>query len=146
MAIKQGIVKQVEGITFIGRADSGHWVTMDGGTQFGGNNGACSPKELLLLALGGCTGSDIGPILTKKGVQLDGFEIRLSGTVRDEHPQVFTDIHIEYVFHGVDIRVVDIERAIELSKTKYCSISAMLNSSVKITHSYSIVQPEAAPV
>ena len=144
MATKQGIVKQIEGITFVGRADSGHWVMMDGATNFGGSNAACSPKELLLLALGGCTGSDVAPILKKKGVALDEFEIRLSGTVRDEHPQVFTDIHIEYVFYGSNLKTADLERAIELSTTKYCSISAMLNPAVKITHAYKILEPAHA--
>ena len=115
---------------------------MDGGPKFGGSNAASSPKELLLLALGGCTGNDVVPIMMKKGVALDGFEIRLTGNVREEHPQIFTDIHIEYVFRGSDIKASDVERAIELSTTKYCSISAMLATTVKITHSYKIVQPD----
>lgn len=68
----------------------------------------------------------------------DGFEVRLTGNLREEHPQVFTDIHIEYVFYGRKLDPKDLERAIELSTTKYCSISAMLRASVKITHSYRI--------
>ena len=141
MTTKSGIVKQVQGITFAGRSDSGHWVMMDGSPTFGGSSAAGTPKELLLLALGGCTGSDIAPILKKKGTPVEEFEIKLTAKVRDEHPQIFTDIHIEYVFRGEGIDVRDIERAIELSTTKYCSISAMLTAAVKITHSYKIELP-----
>ena len=98
------------------------------------------------MSLGGCTASDVIPILMKKRVPLQGFEIRLSGTIRDEHPQVFTDIHIEYVFFGIDLKPADLERAIELSTTKYCAISAMLNQSVNITHSYQVKEPAGSAV
>jgi len=94
------------------------------------------------MSLGGCTAMDVLPILQKKKVPITGFEINLNGNTRDEHPQVFTDIHVEYVFYGDDIDKKEIERAIELSTTKYCSVSAMLRESVKITHSYLIKSPE----
>ncbi|HEV8538655.1 MAG TPA: OsmC family protein [Bacteroidota bacterium] len=138
MTIKQAIVKQVQGITFAAKSDSNHWITMDGPETFGGSDSAPRPKELLLMALGGCTASDVVPILKKKRVPLENLEIRLTANVREEHPQVFTDIHIEYVFYGDGIDPRDVERAIELSTTKYCSASAMLRASVKITHSYRI--------
>ncbi len=138
MATRTAVVKQVEGITFAGLTDSNHWVVMDGPSDFGGSNGGTRPKELLLLALGGCTGSDVVSIPRKKRVPVAGFEIRLSAEQRDEHPQVFTSIHVEYVFYGDRIRPEDVERAIELSETKYCSVSAMLRPSIAITHSYRI--------
>ena len=146
MSTKNAVVKQVQGITLAGRSDSNHWVVMDGSERFGGSNAGSSPKELLLMSLGGCTASDVIPILMKKRVPLQGFEIRLSGTIRDEHPQVFTDIHIEYVFFGIDLKPADLERAIELSTTKYCAISAMLNESVNITHSYQVKEPAGSAV
>jgi putative redox protein len=138
MAKKKAIVKQLQGITLAAKGDSNHWVMMDGGPMFGGSEAASSPKELLLFALGGCTAMDVIPILKKKRVPLEGFEIHLSGNTRDEHPQVFTDIHVEYVFYGENINPQDVERAIELSTTKYCSVSAMLSKAVNITHSYRI--------
>jgi len=146
MSTKNAIVKQVQGITLAGRSDSNHWVVMDGTERFGGSNAGSSPKELLLMSLGGCTASDVIPILMKKRVPLQGFEIRLSGTIRDDHPQVFTDIHIEYVFFGADLKPADLERAIELSTTKYCAISAMLSKSVNITHSYQVKEPAGSAV
>ncbi|HEY4611798.1 MAG TPA: OsmC family protein [Bacteroidota bacterium] len=144
MATKTAVVRQIEGITFAAKSDSNHWVTMDGPENLGGSDAGARPKELLLMALGGCTGSDVASILKKKRIPLKGFEVRLRANVSDEHPQVFTDIHIEYVFTGEDINPADVERAIELSTTKYCSVSAMLRASVKITHSYHLVSE--APV
>jgi putative redox protein len=142
MAQKQAVVRQVQGIIFAGKADSNHWVLMDGPEDFGGSNGGTRPKELLLLALGGCTGSDVVSILSKKRTPVSGVEIHLTAEVQEEHPQVFTDIHIEYVIYGHDIRIQDVERAIELSTTKYCSVSAMLRGSVNLTHSYRIEPAE----
>jgi putative redox protein len=138
MATKRAYVRQVQGITFAGRTDSNQWVVMDGPEEFGGSNAGTRPKELLLLALAGCTGSDVVAILRKKRVRLDGLEIVVTATQAEEHPQVFTDIHVEFVFHGEDIKPADVERAIELSETKYCSVSAMLRPSVRITHAYRI--------
>jgi len=147
MSLKKAVVRQIQGITFAAKTESGPWITMDGPEAFGGSNGAPRPKELLLMALGGCTGSDVVSILKKKRVALEKFEARLSAEVRDEHPQVFTSIHVEYVFTGHDISAADVERAIELSTTKYCSVTAMLRESVKITHSYQInsLEPAAQP-
>src|SRR5512139_3863483 len=140
MASKQVVVRQIHGITFAAKTENSPWVMMDGPESFGGSDGGARPKELLLFALGGCTGSDVVSILKKKRVPLDGFEIRLSGEVRDEHPQIFTSIHVEYIFYGEGIQTADVERAIDLSTTKYCSVSAMLRGSVNITHSFRIVQ------
>lgn len=138
MQTKTTFLKQLQGVTLAAKSDSNHWVIMDGSPTFGGSSAGSSPKELLLMALGGCSANDVIPVLKKKKVQLDGYEMNLSGDVREEHPQVFTDIHIEYVFYGENIRAEDVERAIELSTTKYCSISAMLSASVNITHTYRI--------
>jgi putative redox protein len=111
---------------------------MDGPASVGGTEAGSRPKELLLFALGGCTASDVVNILRKKRVPLEGFEMYLSGEESSEHPKVFTSIHVEYVFFGESISPVDVERAIELSATKYCAVSAMLTPKVNITHSYRI--------
>lgn len=138
MATKKAYIKQVKGITFAGKTDSNHWITMDGPEEFGGSNAGIRPKELLLLALGGCTGSDVVSILQKKRADLQDFEINVSADMADEHPQVFTKIHIEYVFYGNNLQAKDIERAIELSQTKYCSVTKMLEKAAEVTHSYKI--------
>jgi len=142
MATKKALVKQVKGITFIGKTDSNHWITMDGPESFGGSDAGIRPKELLMLSLGGCTGSDVTSILGKKKIKLDGFEINISADVADEHPQVFTKMYLEYVFYGKNLPVKDIERAIELSLTKYCSVTAMLQKAMPIEHSYRVVETD----
>ncbi len=138
MSKRTAVVQQIKGITFAGRADSNHWVTMDGSAEFGGSNAGSRPKELVLMALGGCTGSDVVSILQKKRVPVKDFRIELTAQAAEEHPQVFTEIHVEYILTGTGIDPREVERAIELSTTKYCSVSAMLKESVKITHSYRI--------
>ena len=137
---KHAVLKQLDGIAFAAKGDSNHWVMMDGPESVGGTDAGSRPKELVLYALAGCTASDVVNILKKKRVSLQGFEMYLTGHEAEEHPKVFTDIHVEYVFFGDDISAVDIERAIELSTTKYCSVSAMLTPKVNITHSYRIEQ------
>jgi len=140
--MKKAFVKQVKGITFVGKTDSNHWITMDGPEEFGGSNAGIRPKELLLLGLGGCTGSDVASILSKKKVKLDGFEMNITSEVADEHPQVFTKIHIEYVFQGRNLQKEPIEKAIELSQTKYCSVTKMLEKAAEVSHSYKIVETQ----
>jgi putative redox protein len=140
MAEHSAIVKQVEGITFVGKTDSNHWVTMDGPENFGGNNAGIRPKELLLLSLAGCTGADVAAILKKKRSIYDRFEIKITAESSDLHPKVYTKIHLEYVFYGNEIGEKDIERAIDLSQNTYCAVTAMLSKSVEISHTYSIVK------
>jgi putative redox protein len=139
VATKKAIVKHIKGVTFLGKSDSNHWITMDGPESFGGSDAGSRPKELLLIALGGCTGSDVITILQKKKVQIDDFEMNISADVADEHPQVFTKINVEYIFYGKNILEKDVERAIELSQTKYCSVTHMLNKAAEITHSFKII-------
>lgn len=138
MAKHKAVVKQLEGITFVGKSDSNHWITMDGPENFGGNNAGIRPKELLLISLAGCTGADVSAILQKKRVKLDGFEIQVSAESTDIHPKVYTKIHLEFNFWGDDLKEKDLERAIELSQTTYCGVTAMLEKSIDITYSFSI--------
>jgi len=138
MAQKKAIVRQLQGITFAAKSDSNHWVMMDGSPAFGGSSAGASPKELVLMGLGGCTASDVVSILNKKRAPVTNVEVRLTANVSDEHPQVFTDVHIEYVVFGDGVKAEDVERAIELSSTKYCAVSSMLRPAMEITHSWSI--------
>ncbi len=135
---KEIFLRQLKGNTLVARGGSNHWVTLDTKPEVGGHAAATTPKELLLMALAGCTAMDVIPILKKKRSPVAGFECNVKGTERTEHPAVFTDIHIEYVVYGDGVKSEDVERAIELSRTKYCSVSAMLTASVAITHSFRI--------
>lgn len=138
MATSKAYLKQVKGITFAGKTDSNHWITVDGPENFGGSDAGIRPKELLLLSLAGCTASDVVSILQKKRVKLDDFEINISAEMTEEHPKVFTKIDLEYVFYGDNIAEKDVERAIDLSQTTYCGVTAMLEKALEINHTYKI--------
>ena len=131
-------VIQVKGITFVGKTDSNHWVPMDGPAEFQGSDAAIRPKELILISLGGCSGSDVASILNKMREKVHRFEMDISAESATEHPKVFTKIHITYKFWGEALKQANIEKAINLSQERYCSVSAMLRASVDITHSYEV--------
>lgn len=128
------------GLTFEGVANSGFPVTMDTSVDNGGSNSAVRPMELVLIALGGCTAMDVVPILQKKRQEVHAFEIRIHGDQAQEHPHVYTDITLEYVVTGHNVDPVAVERAIELSESKYCSVSGMLQKSVRVTTKYTIIE------
>ncbi len=131
-------VIQIKGVTFIGKGESNHWVNMDGPEQFQGSEAGTRPKELVLIALAGCSGSDVTSILNKMREKVNRFEIEVDSEVSTEHPKIFTKIHLKYNFWGVDLKKNNIEKAIKLSQEKYCSVSAMLKPAVKITQSFNI--------
>ena len=135
-------IRQVEGLTFIGKGDTNHWVVIDGPKEYFGSEAASRPMELLLIALGSCTASDVAAILNKKRVKLDGFKVVVEGERAEDHPKVFTKIHIDFIFYGKNLEKKHLERAIELSQGKYCPISAMLEKTVEITYSYKILEEE----
>lgn len=108
-----------------------------------GPNGA-SPMELVAMASGACTASDVISILQKKQQSVTQFEVHVLGVRSSEHPKVFTEIDLEYVVTGHHVDPKAVERSIELSLTKYCSVNAMLEKSVKINHRYRIIETEAA--
>jgi putative redox protein len=131
-------VVQVSGITFVGKAASNHWVPMDGPEEFKGSNAAIRPKELVLVALGGCSGSDVASILSKMRENVIRFEIDLTAKVASGHPKIFTRIEMCYKFWGNNLKTANIEKAIHLSHDRYCSVTAMLKQTVEISYTYEI--------
>lgn len=132
------IIKQLTGLTFVGKGESNHWVSIDGPKQLNGSEAASRPMELLLISLGSCTGSDVASILQKKRVPLEGMDVIVSADREESHPKIFTKIHVEYIFYGEDIDEKDLERAMDLSQNKYCPVSAMLKKSCEIAYSYKV--------
>jgi len=114
---------------FAGSASSGHSIVMDAGKQKTAN----SPMELVLIALCGCTASDVVGILRKKREPFTGLEVRAKGDRADGYPAVYTAIHLTYVVRG-EVAAKSMEDAVHLSKEKYCSVSAMLEKTAKITY------------
>jgi putative redox protein len=114
---------------YIGTATSHHALVMDTATE----KTASSPMELVLIALCGCTGSDVVGILRKKREPFTALEVHASGERADGYPAVYTSIHLTYVVRG-QVSKKSMEDAVRLSKEKYCSVSAMLEKTAKITH------------
>lgn len=104
------------------------------------SEGGPRPMELLLIGLAGCTGMDVVSILQKKRQSFTGLQVQVTAERAEEHPRVYTQIHLEYVVTGEGVDPKAVERAIELSDTKYCSASAMLRQAAEITTSYRIVE------
>ena len=135
-------VKLDKRMTFHGTADSGFTTQMGARPSVGGDDDGARPLELLLIGLGGCTAMDVISILRKKRQTVSGFEIQLHADRAEEHPKVFTDITINYIFRGRDIDPKAVERAIDLSANKYCSAQAMLAQAANITSTYEILEEE----
>jgi len=140
--MKKARVRLVNGMQFIGVADSGHAIVMDAGPDAGGSNTGARPIELLPIAFGGCSGMDVISILRKKKQDVTGFEMNITGEQSDDHPHKYTSIHIEYIVNGKGISEDAVKRAIELSLSKYCSVGATLSGTATITHSYRIIQED----
>ena len=127
------------GMTFVGTADSGFASTMGTEREVGGDDDGARPLELMLMSLGGCTAMDVISILRKKRQEVSRFEVQVKAERADQHPKVFTKIVVHYVLAGVNISAEAVERAIELSATRYCPANAMLTVAVPIEHTYEIV-------
>ena len=104
-----------------------------------------TPMELLLIAVAGCTAMDVLSILQKKRYIIDGFEVTTSAERAEVHPRVFTHIVIDYMISGKRIDPQAVERAIELSKTKYCPALAMLQPIIEVDHRYAIMNTSGIP-
>ena len=103
---------------------------------------AASPMELVAMAAGSCTALDVIDILRKKKQVVTNFEVNVTGTRQTEHPMKFTEIDLEFVVTGHRIDPRAVERAIELSLTKYCSVNKTLEGSVAIKKHYRLIEAE----
>lgn len=132
-------IKWVDGAQFIGESGSGHSIVMDGPPDHGGRNLGVRPMEMLLLGLGGCSTFDVMSILTKARQSVTDCRVELEAERAEGIPSPFTKIHMQFVVTGKDLKDSQVKRAVELSATKYCSASIMLEAAgVEITHSYEI--------
>ena len=136
----KGTVTLQEGSTFEGVAGSGHRVTMDVAAEVGGRNLGLRPMEMVLLGLGGCTAIDVLHMLRKGRQPITDMRVELDAERADDVPKVFTKIHLHFVLTGAGLDPHKIERAINLSASKYCSASMMLNKTAEMTHDFEIVK------
>ncbi|MBN7819186.1 OsmC family protein [Bowmanella sp. Y26] len=133
----QASVKWLDGYRFVGTSDSGHAVVMDGDKQ-----SAASPMEMVMMAAGSCASVDVVSILKKAKQKVSGVEVKLSGERADAVPAVFTKLHLHFVVSGQGVSEKHVERAVNLSAEKYCSVSIMLGKSVEVGHSFEVVEAE----
>lgn len=131
-------VKLVEGITFVAESGSGHAVVVDAAPDVGGKNLGARPMELVLMGTGACSAIDIVHILRKARQPITDCVVELEAERAAEDPKVFTRIHLHYTVTGKGLSPAQVERAIKLSKEKYCSATIMLASTAQITFDYEV--------
>jgi putative redox protein len=131
-------VKLVEGITFVAESGSGHAVVMDASPDVGGRNLGARPMEMVLMGAGGCSAIDVVQILRKARQDFVDCVVELEAERAPEDPKVFTRIHMHYIVTGRGLNPAHVERAIKLSKEKYCSATIMLAKTAEVTADYEI--------
>lgn len=134
--------KWVEGMAFMGEAGSGHAVIMDGAPEYGGRNIGIRPMEMLLIGLAGCTGFDVVQILKKGREPVTGCEVEVEAERAETDPKVFTRLHLTYRVSGPGLSHAKAERAVTLSKEKYCSASIMLGATAEISYSLEVIDEQ----
>lgn len=132
-------VKWIDGVSFVGKSESGHSVIMDGAPEGGGRNLGPRPMETVLLGTGGCTAYDVVHILRKSRAPVTGCVLEIDADRAEEDPKVFTRIHFHFIVNGTGLKPQQVERAVRLSAEKYCSASIMLAKTASITHDFEIV-------
>jgi putative redox protein len=129
-------VKWIDGQRFVATGPSGHAIVIDSDRE---TNSGPGPMELVLMALGACTATDVVSVLKKKRQKLESLEIVCSGERASEPPTVWTKLEIVYRLRG-ELDDAAVKHAIELSEEKYCSVAAMLKKTAKISWRYEILR------
>ena len=133
----KAVVELTDMDLFTGLTPSGHVVVIDTDRE---RNSAPSPLELLLVALGSCTGVDVVSILKKKREDVTGYRVEVRGQRRDEHPRSYKRLEVHHIITGHNLSDRSVAQAIELSDQKYCSVAATLRPAAEIVSSYEIIE------
>ncbi len=128
------------GMSFHAATGTGHLVNMDGAPEGGGRNLAPRPMEMLLVGAGGCTAYDVVLILQRGRQQVLGCAVDVQAERADTDPKVFTKIHLHFRLTGRNLPAAAVERAIALSKEKYCSATIMLGATAAVSTSYEVAE------
>jgi len=119
-----------EKMQFVGQAGASPSVFIDTND---GKTGP-TPMEMVLMGVAGCTAIDVIHIMKRRRAEVTGFQVNITGERAEDHPKRYTRILIEYVLEGKGITSKDVERAIKLSTTKYCSATASMNAPVETSY------------
>ena len=138
--IHEVITTSIGGIAFKSLVDQ-HEIILDAHAEFGGTDKGPTPKPLLLTSLSGCTGMDVVSLLKKMRITVEDFQIKVTGTLTDEHPKHYSHIHLVYTFTGSSLDKTKIEKAVNMSQERYCGVSYMLSKAAKLD--YEVVIKEA---
>ena len=136
----KAVVKFAGDDLFVAVSASGHALVVETEPA---RSRAATPMELLLLAVGSCTGVDVVSILGKKRERVTGYHVEVRGERREEHPRAYTRIEVRHVLRGHNLSERAVAQAIELSDTKYCSVAATLRPAAEIVTSYEIVEEDS---
>jgi putative redox protein len=138
-------VKWVEGVSFIGESETGHATVIDGAPEYGGRNLGMRPMEMLLMGAVACTAFDVVLILRKARQPVADCAVDADAERAPTDPKVFTRIHLRYTVVGRGLERSHVERAVKLSKDKYCSATLMLAKTAEITFEISILEGDRLP-
>ena len=127
-----------EGVTFVAESGSGHAIVVDTAPEVGGRNLGPRPMELVLMGTGACTAVDVVLILRKARARVDDCVVELDGERAAEDPKVFTKVHFHFIVTGKGLTEPQVERAVRLSRDKYCSATAMIAKTAQVTSDFEI--------
>jgi putative redox protein len=131
-------IRLAEGMTFIAESGTGHGIVVDASPDVGGRDLGPRPMELVLMGTGACSAIDVVHILRKARQAVTGCVVELDSDRAAEDPKVFTRIHFHFVVTGRGLAPAQVERAVKLSKEKYCSATAMLAKTAAVTSDFEI--------
>jgi len=134
-----------EGVSFVAESGSGHAILVDGAPDAGGRNLGPRPMELVLMGAAACTAFDVVWILKKARQPIADCVVDAQATRAAAEPKVFTAIHLKYGVAGRGLDARQVERAVKLSKEKYCSATLMLAKTAEITYEIAIVDADRVP-
>jgi putative redox protein len=133
-------VRWLDQVAFVAESGSGHAVVVDGAPEAGGRNVGMRPMELLLAGAAACTAFDVVWILQRARQPVADCVVDAEAERAEVEPKVFTHIHLKYAVAGRGLDARQVERAVKLSKEKYCSATIMLGRSAEITYEVSIAE------
>src|SRR5687767_5315757 len=135
-------VRFVDDDLFVGITPGGRALVLDTNSH---RSSAPSPVELLLVALGSCTATDVASILKKKRQSVTSYTVEISGERRAEPPRSYTSIKVHHILTGRSISPKAVAHAVELSDTKYCSVADTLRPKVAIRSTFEIIEEPLQP-
>ena len=137
-------IRWTEGVSFVAETGSGHALVLDGAPEAGGRNLGPRPMELVLAGTAACTAFDVIWILKKARQPVTDCVVEAEAERAADDPKVFTRIHLTYRVRGKGLKRAQVERAVKLSKEKYCSATLMLAKTAEISFEIAMDESEAA--